>query len=47
MKPFLTDEMIAERLRAIEAKLRAQGLPELAAEAAALAESLEPEVERR
>ena len=43
MKPFLTDESIAERLRAIEARLRAADFPNLAEEVASLAWGLEPE----
>jgi hypothetical protein len=43
MIPFLTDDEIAERLRAVEAKLRELGLLDLAAEAADIARILDPE----
>jgi len=46
MREFLVDEEIARRLRALEAELRRRGLPTLAADAANLAEILEPADER-
>jgi hypothetical protein len=43
MTPFATDDQLAERLRAVEAKLLELGLLELAAEAVDIARILDPE----
>jgi hypothetical protein len=43
VKPFATDDQLAARLRAVEAKLRIRSVADLAAEIAAIALILEPE----
>lgn len=47
MRPFVTDEMIVERLRSIESRLRARGLADVADDCAELACLLEPAPEAK
>jgi hypothetical protein len=44
--PFLPDDQLAARLRAVETELRDRGLPRLAAEVAVVVRILDPEPAR-